>query len=412
MHLCLLDNVYVESPSDKYMNVRSEVSIFAPKDYKNMRKLQSEILKNYTYTYIPSTKEFKLLPFDTGDDQLLEIIPYDYKNCFRITKNDKCFTYNLQTKKIYLEDCRKNDSEQLFDFECIDCPSQYDIYDMTIRGEEAELKALERKTGRLDLAAYKKIQDIAKIMQNVSKCFTVNGTCDENAIEDIPMSCFDTFGRAHHIDDDKLYNDYKHHEYEIATGKRNAHFYDMIHKNYLLPQNLYEFESLEQSSRGSKFSEEYSTSTKQSIDHFYENVKNCIAKNGDLEMCRISAFEETLNNLNSSDRESFSNFYDKMPTGTANDPYNWLADLKNKKDAAEQRALEAKTEEEKKNYIKEKLNSAKDYVKKKYNEAVDGTKMAFEKNSNFMSDIKDKAVAAKADLEDKISKKLENAIKS
>lgn len=225
--LCLLENVYVAGPSDPTKPVsdyvKSNVSFGKVSGSKNLRYIKSEDMDNYIYSYLESGKKLILTPFYTGDDKMLEIVPDDYVKCHRITRDKKCFSYNIDRKEFVLEECVKNEPTQLFDFNCVDC-------DPMSKSESSiiDLHELKHKMGRLGVDTYKKLMDVAKMMQTVSKCFTQNQTCNENSTELIPLSCFGSIAIANHIDEASFIYDTARHKFEFDTGKKNKNHYKVF----------------------------------------------------------------------------------------------------------------------------------------------------------------------------------------
>lgn len=225
--LCMLDDVYVESTTNMGTLpidiAKSTVSFSSVSGPKNLRYVKSESMKNYIYSYLSSINGLILTPFFTGEDKMLEIIPDDYMSCYRIVRNKDCFSYKIDKKTFTLEKCIENEPTQLFSFNCIDCKlTSQSAYDIN------EVNELKHKMGRLSVDTYKNLLDVAKMIQNVSKCFTQNQTCNENATELIPVSCFGKLEIANHVDKSNFIYDALRHKFEFDSGRKNKNAYKLM----------------------------------------------------------------------------------------------------------------------------------------------------------------------------------------
>lgn len=237
IRLCKIEDVYVEGPSDTSRTwsayIKSVVSFSPPKITSNKRAMASETVLGYYYTYIPAKNELRLVAENIDNDQMIEVIPYDYQECYQLSHNDKCYSYSVESKKFTLEKCRENDAEQIFAFECTDCADSatYDVY-QKYKNEQKELEVIASESARIDMVAYKKLHEILVTMQTISKCFTINGMCNENATEILPISSFSHYRQAHHIDPDKIDFETQKHKNELTSSKKANQFYDFLKKDY------------------------------------------------------------------------------------------------------------------------------------------------------------------------------------
>lgn len=220
--LCKLDNEYIQTPAEipsasgtvSYTPLMVSFSkIMGP---QNIRIIQSELLPGYVM-HKARDNSVLFMPFYDIEDEYFEIVPYDYSECYRIAFNGECLSYNTHTKEMKIEACEvHSNTNQLFEFECLDCPSYVDSYyygekTTNYMGEEKEIEKLEYKMGRLDITSYKKLKELEKLMRNISRCFTINGTCNEHFNEEKPLSCFTNFNVAHHLLDNNYGSDKIHH---------------------------------------------------------------------------------------------------------------------------------------------------------------------------------------------------------
>lgn len=212
--LCQLDNVYVKGPaelSQTSSNIMFDnilVNFEQVKDSKNKRIINLTKLPYLAFSTINKTQEIAFTPKTNVKEQYYQIIPIDFDVCYRIAQKSQCMTYNQDTKILKLEQCIPDNSDQLFEFECIDCPSE--PVD-SISGHIREIKNIEYSMGRLDKTAYNKLKEVESIMKNMSKCFTENGICYEHAVEQKPLICFSKPKYSHHIADDGILKDKIHH---------------------------------------------------------------------------------------------------------------------------------------------------------------------------------------------------------
>lgn len=124
-------------------------------------------------------------PKHYGANQQFEIVPYNLENAYYIMNLEKCLTWIPKDLVLRVEECKKDEENQLFEFVCTDCPE--------VAESEQNNNDVITVEHFLNNDTVVLINNIESMVAQLSGCFISNGTCEALDDETKTLFCYSPY---------------------------------------------------------------------------------------------------------------------------------------------------------------------------------------------------------------------------